>query len=163
MILLSLILDLIFFRRISTISVIGVATKIFTKSHYNFVDVDRANRELSFFYFSSSSRPNLLGQLKGYGDQGAGVCFEINSRQIKRANSMIGLVKYQKTWQVQYVKWLYIIFIEHLKKEYKAGKQIEEVTYTRNFALALFQAQYAASTFMKHLGWEEESENRYVS
>ncbi len=135
----------------------------FIKSHYNFIDVDRANRELAFFNFSCSSRPNLLGQWKGYGDQGAGVCFEIDLRQIRRANSMIGQVKYEKNWQVQYVEWLYLIFVEHLKKEYKSGKRIEEITYTRNFALALFQAQYAASTFMKHQGWEEESEIRYVS
>lgn len=135
----------------------------FVKSHYNFISVDRSNRELEFFNFSCSLYPNLLGQWKGYGEQGAGVCFEIDLSKIKRMNSLVGVVKYEKDWQRNYVKWLYLIYVEHLKREYRKSKKIEEIDYVRNFGLALFQSQYGASTFMKHPGWQEEGEIRYAS
>ncbi|MFY7936646.1 MAG: DUF2971 domain-containing protein [Flavobacterium sp.] len=134
----------------------------FVMSHQSFLEADSKERLMEFFNFSCSQEIDLLGQWKEYGDHGRGICFEIVLNELENSNSLIGIVDYNYQSHVNHVKRTYKIFTEHLIKESKR-KNIQDVLYSREFALALFQSQYASSSFMKHNGWKEENEIRLIN
>lgn len=137
-------------------------TNDYLKTHAHFLKEVEKDPKLEPFIISFSLKENLLGQWKGYANNGDGVCFEIDIGKLRNNNSLIGKVIYDTSIQTNIIKNILNMFGKKIKQD-RNKQDVNARPYQLDLNISLLQGQLMSAILMKHSGWAEEQEVRYLT